>query len=1447
MDALTAPSRRLDALPTRPPTPPRESITGSRKRAALEDLSNSSSPLPSSAAFTLTPPDQSPSPSVAAAPMTAEKTRKRVEWSPWTNYHKAPTFATATFPQLQASLKPLPPSRDRKCSRSILKPFDPTASPTLAPATKSSGLSAPLDTMLESATKQLAGPTRTARIDAYLALSGALKYFDPLASSRALVAKMDIFMQFIRRDLLATMPTYGGIDTNLILQALKLLVIFLSTPPMAAHLDDDFRAFLLDHATAVLGDGHAPKMLITHYMHVLSLQEFAPKVMTPDRASHIIARLAVVDGHVKGNAIVGERILIFHRLLRQVPGVMAARPESWMSHLWAALLSPLKEVRSRAIAFGIQVGIDLGNVGQVSRTLKDMFNRRQGDDILLAEVQRRLEVLIAAREDAPHVPQIWSVAVLLLRSRSQELEHWAHMKPWLLIIQKCFNSTDVATKHQANLAWSRLIFAIHPNLDTSLSMVKMLRQPIIGQLDRKTTDRQPRSARPVALSSLCTLLYYALRPAPTSAHLDVYWEQYVSHVVGRSLLGGAADVEYGCNLLTHLLDCTASKPWSDNRANEAGAIRPEELPALDPKWVRSHAPAVLATLEIALHKAAASSISPAETTVGKMWQRFVDTLVLASSKEIKISYDQMSALAHILNLLERLWSEGLTIVTPSADVATAEDQFYARFGFLVRSTLEGFGARCWTDQLLTRNANGVLEAVDSAAHRSCKPSQKALRAPILHFVEMYRRSPTTLSATPRKIEVLQCAIQTCLRSRDSISAQMQLLHEAARVLSVDDDSQTIASAGWQMLSELGRAKLAQVGIEQVHHLREPTDLTWASAVGILECVSGAEDTHVLSSWMTLCTSLIDAASKLSSYHTVHKIVTLLAESLGQRGKADPTCSSMAYLSHLIRSIPAGFDTSPLKKGRTSLTAESPMLDPFTRLLQVMDEAVKRSYDLLQPGDVLPASAASPALTLLSSVTMFIGSRDGPMVLSTLKHLQGGIGVWIEDDDRKLGRKSSGTHGLRRTVMDLWTAIATVMERVLPRTSETLELLAPLITSALRSRRKVMVRKAVHVWNHVFGSEYALQYPERVADALQRLRPIFDLQLPNFPVDTERQPFDIPLFSDVSDEEMLSARSKAQPIAGSSPASGPPEAPSSRRSISAQPAQPVRRSARQRRARIESPEPERHRISKRQATSEEVRTARCLHEGHPDSGMDGRQSPRDDLPGEGASPTQEVPPVEGVPAVRVDMADEVVEIFVDALSSPRHSPAPPSPLVHAVPASSKKRKRRSSSTGREHPPRRKSSRLSQAISSYVSSTSEGPDISFVENSQPSTASEAGREMAQPMVFDLETGAKHDEIVLEGAMAITAPEASLVALEVTEGLEAAMTSEPETSAMLVPSSPPLDEETGRDRATTQRIIATLQEALHDVQQVDLAAEAVRQVDDLLFFIRRAVFQGGRMEEH
>ena len=56
----------------------------------------------------------------------------------------------------------------------------------------------------------------------------------------------------------------------------------------------------------------------------------------------------------------------------------------------------------------------------------------------------------------------------------------------------------------------------------------------------------------------------------------------------------------------------------------------------------------------------------------------------------------------------------------------------------------------------------------------------------------------------------------------------------------------------------------------------------------------------------------------------------------------------------------------------------------------------------------------------------------------------------------------------------------------------------LMVAGFRSRHKAIVNQSIAMWNSTFGGEGTLEYPGDLRAILQKLRPMAELSLPNFP-------------------------------------------------------------------------------------------------------------------------------------------------------------------------------------------------------------------------------------------------------------------------------------------------------------------------------------------------------------
>ena len=984
------------ALRERPPTPPLESTAlplGHVERVTKAVLTFATS----IAGPTVTTPPSSSPPHVIESSQRTSKKRKRVEWSPWTEYLKAPTFTGVGTGGNEIQIRPIAPSKERKSSKSILKPYDRSV-PVLAPNSSPIGQQLSpkkhktMAEMLESVVQQLAGEARSSRLDAYLMMNQTLKHYAEFPDSSAIGEKMGLLMQFIQRDISAKNPASGALDSVLIIQALKLLIIFVWKPQLSRHLTDDFCKTIIAHTITVLGSPPQPKGIVIHYLHLLSVQKFPTDILSTERANQIVSILNVIEESSKGNAVLCERLGVYQRLVKQAREVMISRARDWVDHLFSGMLSGDKEVRTRAIAFGMASALALGTSGQVSRVVKSIFDRAVDGDTFARRIEQHLTKAIAAKDIAPDVPKIWSVVILFLRNRPRQLEQWDHLKPWLLIIQRCFNSADPAVKVQANVAWNLMIFSIYSKDWTGPSMIKILRQPIVGQLDRSSSDRVSTiQCHNLALASLRCLLYYSLRPSAGPSQLDTYWEEYVVQIVVRCVIQHTNEGEYGIRILTALFDGTEQRVWKEHRAIDSQGISTEELPRIDPKWVRSRIHTILKICDVVFAKATWTSKVAQEAPVKQFWRNLTGSIADAGTMEVKLSTELLEAVAHIFNLFQHIWSRGPVALGVYGD--DAADIFINRFGFLVTTTLNSLGPLAFTERLLIRKSKDGLEAVGTPSSRSSKHHNVVGESLLTHLFQLLARPSPGHSLPPTYHDLAKTIAEACCNSRHSFGSQLAVLNDCTHFLTASmpqDDTVKLAWGHlWQVVVELAIPILRTSTKENIlssELLKSEYQYMLRLLVNLLQHGCSFDDGKSLGLWQELFTSSVAAIMSHSGQSRVTQDV-LEPVSRGLRPSSDQVVS-LDILSRAIYIIDNIFLPGG-NAGREEIKSMDSLYHTMNALLIGSYKQVSNSND------------AQLAL-FLHSVKGSIARCPLPMLTTFLSHIQEGLGTWIIDEEQKLG-------------------------------------------------------------------------------------------------------------------------------------------------------------------------------------------------------------------------------------------------------------------------------------------------------------------------------------------------------------------------------------------------------------------------------------------------------------
>lgn len=674
----------LDILPPSPPTTTSRNATANGPRLFIAPPTIMSTP------------EDSP----ASMPGSSNQgSRRKVEFCAQPNIYDAAVFASS--PEQAASVKPLPPSREHRPNRrSILKPSSQTEvrfqSKTGQQEDKLS-----VNENMDSIVQQLSKNDKPTSLDAYNTLASLFRAYDDLPEAIVLKNKLSTLIRYIRRDLASQdkadeEPT----DTNLILSALKLLIILVWNSAYSPLLSDEAKTFILDRSIHVISEHRASKNVIAHYLHLLSTQNFRPQMLAANnRAGRLLDALKELPDHITSSAVVSETIMVLGRLTDQARPVMRAKADCWVEILLRTMTTPSRDTREKAISFGMKACSAFATAPSVSAAFRDMLKRETDTNTTLeANACKRLKAMFDKPEDAVLVPQVWATILLLAVNTTNNVNEWTSLRScWLEVIQTCFNSSDTTVRIHANFAWNRLVSLARPH-QASDALASLLGKPVAGQMERSGRDKQAHDSRMSALSSYCNLLYYAFRPAATHQQYTRSWNEYIVKILRSNFFGrNPSNSDFACRVFMALTwnSTRVTKVWKDTRAHDNTTVKPEELPTIDAKWLRKNCGTVLQMFKLLFtYSTWVSSPTSDQIYIAGAWKHFAKSLGDAASKEIKASSETIQACAQVVRLVQELWRGGpRTVHASDGDFRTLTE----RLGFLLRVVIAELGAAPFID------------------------------------------------------------------------------------------------------------------------------------------------------------------------------------------------------------------------------------------------------------------------------------------------------------------------------------------------------------------------------------------------------------------------------------------------------------------------------------------------------------------------------------------------------------------------------------------------------------------------------------------------------------------------------------------------------------------------------------------------------------------------------
>ncbi|KAJ5980369.1 hypothetical protein N7481_007667 [Penicillium waksmanii] len=1058
----------LGPLPARPPTPPRP---GSRidQNQPVEDTP-----------ITAQTPGDTPQPAHSSRAPPSSRASKRVTFSPWlqTEIHSPWTAKSADFKDSPIQGSPLP--SEIRPFKSILKETGspiPVWSPNVDKFTTES-----LDMLLESVTQQLAGESLTSRLDAYMQFFGALRTYDGLPAGRDVAEKLGLITGSIQRDVTRDLVNSAPLDTNLANQALKLCAAFVWHNDISAQLSEEFKVFIVEQAITSLQEAKVPKSVLTHYMSILSTQNFGLKIMTNTRVTRLLSALQDVTNHVTGKAIALHRLSIYQKLFAQSKSSFVSQASLWIEQLIFGLLHPMKDTRLKAVSLGFQIAMTMGPNITLSKSIRELFDRSlEKDRKLVTEVRDRMSRMISTVESGVHIPQIWSIIILLLRSKSRSLDQWEHFKEWVLVLQKCFNCSEPAIKAQAILGWNRFVFAVGPTESTSRSLLKMLGKPVISQFERKKSDRSAVAPTQLALSSYHNLLYYAFRPSPSHQYLDLVWEEYILIPATGVFATSSALSDSMSRVMANLLSASQAKVWAETRINDSSKIEAEELPSVDPRWVRSRAASIVRAFESILKSSVWHEESVERSNIAIAWSSFCNALALASNKEITPSGESMHAVASVLGLLKRIWSAGPPSLNAIGD--NCSGAFLERFRFLSTTVIGSLGGINFTEKLLVKTMEEIFEADNTPFQRDTAPGTTP-DGPILHLLREISSNSPAVTPTSSYIELVRSAIEAACKTKISRGSRLELLEQCANLTGPDVDpsssSSSLSDVVWKTSAKAAADALQSFPIESSRERDGSVSRDYENVTKILANVVHMPTAYP--EWAYLLESFVRVVRTEKGNHSLATlIVEPIAESLASLAIFDTYLPVTVMLSHSM-SIPFMQDKS-LGIDGISHQVISPCLPH--KLIELVKNTLQSAYDSFDPSEThrLPH--------FLESLTSFLGSGNSSFRAQTLESLQSPLALWIKDEHCKVDL----THGADSRTLTACRALSSSVINVLYSVPDEVWIhrkFETIICAGLESAHHSRFKRFVEFWEFTASSLEPAIWGTPIAKSLERAMAKWDV-------------------------------------------------------------------------------------------------------------------------------------------------------------------------------------------------------------------------------------------------------------------------------------------------------------------------------------------------------------------
>ncbi|KAI7546000.1 hypothetical protein KC317_g15549, partial [Hortaea werneckii] len=552
-----------------------------------------------------------------------------------------------------------------------------------------------------------------------------------------------------------------------------------------------------------------------------------------------------------------------------------------------------------------------------------------------------------------------------------------------------------------------------------------------------------------------------------------------------------------CKVL-HGLFTVSSGLWNVDAALDTLPVKPEELPRLEPRWVRSRLTKVMKLVEPIL---ASAMWMPPEATAAPnaTWHSLMQSLADAGSQEVRTSNELKEAMALLGDLFRRLW-------IGCAEPPTDADPFIFldRFSTLLSTAVQCVGNGPFNEDILVRTKDKGIQPALTPSHRASKHHSPPRSLLVLTF-GLYYETPECIKKLPGLSHTASKTLRLLTAGKATPATRMELLHRSAQTwftVHVSEAPVDISSTLWSCIAGCASDLLEAGHPSESDQSSQTLGQELRNACSILLNGLKYTDESVQSS-VTLNKLLHDmiclASSEAGNNGVVLGVFEPLAKTAVEAGSSLPYEAKLHLGTAIVSQANWPGRRQDVEQARRALWGvglaphKSATFDAFDFTYKLIVDILIQSYNSVQD---LTEGTGRGVATFVRLLMSFLGSCPTQLVANALQMTQDGLSVWILDETRK----TSAGEDMRDLVCSSWSEIILVLHNMPDKSTTNLRALEPLLVAGFSSPHKGIVNQSIGFWNDTFGIDESLECPKTLAKVLRIRAAEADISLPGLSVD-----------------------------------------------------------------------------------------------------------------------------------------------------------------------------------------------------------------------------------------------------------------------------------------------------------------------------------------------------------